>query len=215
MRKLLFSTMLAVICMQLSFSQNNDDKKVIVKPGISLGFGIFYPKEINDYIENDLSGYIATNENLYLNLFLRGSLGIHLAKFIALEPVAEVAIAPKIVIGAGNKSLIFGRVSSGVLADFYIPMGSGRNSFMLGGGALYHYMWFKDYSGSTIGPAIQAGISLNSGKSFNPEIFAGVNYAVAKGKYRGSLFDQPLYLPLELELSYTDFHIGVRFNFKM
>jgi hypothetical protein len=208
MKKFIVCIFLAIVCIQFSSAQNNDNKKVKVKPGISIGFGLFYPSEVNDWIKNDLSDYIATNEDLYLNLFLRGSLGIQLNKVITLEPVLEMALAPKLMIGASGKSLIFGRVSSGILANLYTPMSKGRNSFFLGGGALYHYMWFKDYSGSTIGPAFQLGLSFNRGRSFNPEVFAGFNYAKATGKYSG--FEQ---YPSELELSYTDFHIGFRINF--
>ena len=209
MRKFLFSAILAIICLQFSFSQNSEEKKVIVKPGISLGLGIFYPREINKYIENDLSNYITTNENLYLNFFLRGSVGIQFSKMFVLEPVLEFALAPKIVIGA-DRSFVFGRVSPGILANLHVPVGSRRNTFFLGGGALYHYMWFKDYSGGTIGPAFQAGFSMNFGKSLNPEAFAGFNYAKAQGKDRSLGNMSP-----GLELSYTDFHMGIRINFKL
>jgi hypothetical protein len=205
----MFPFILAIICTQISISQNTEEKKVFVKPGIGIGFGIFSPKEINEYIDNDLSNYITTNANMYLNFFLRGSLGIQFSKMFVLEPVVEFAIAPKIVIGA-DKSYIFGRVSPGILANLHVPVGKRRNTFFLGGGALYHYMWFKDYSGSTIGPAFQAGFSMNYGKSLNPEVFAGFNYAKAHGKNNsyGNIIP-------DLELNYTDFHIGIRINFKM
>jgi hypothetical protein len=175
MRKFIFSALLAVICTQSSLSQNSEENKIFVKPGISLGLGIFYPKEINNYIEHDLSNYITTNANLYLNFFLRGSLGIQFSKMFVLEPLFEFAIAPKVVIGA-----------------------------------LYHYMWFKDFSAGTIGPAFQAGVSMNYGKSINPEVFAGFNYAKAQGKDKSIGNMSP-----GLELSYTDFHLGIRINFKM
>jgi hypothetical protein len=209
MRKFFFSFILAIICTQFSLSQNSEEKKVIVKPGISLGLGIFYPKEINDYIEADLSDYITTNENLYLNFFLRGSVGIQFSKMFVLEPVVEVALAPKIVIGA-DKSFIFGRVSPGILANLHVPVGNRKNTFFLGGGALYHSMWFKGYTGGTIGPAFQAGYSMNFGKSLNPEAFAGFNYAKAHGKNKDLGNMSP-----GLDLSYTDFHMGIRINFKM
>jgi hypothetical protein len=209
MRKFIFSALLAVICIQSSLSQNSEENKIFVKPGISLGLGIFYPKEINNFIEHDLSNYITTNANLYLNFFLRGSLGIQFSKMFVLEPVVEFAIAPKVVIGA-DKSYIFGRVSPGVLANLHVPVGKRRNTFFLGGGALYHYMWFKDFSAGTIGPAFQAGVSMNYGKSINPEVFAGFNYAKAQGKDKSIGNMSP-----GLELSYTDFHLGIRINFKM
>jgi hypothetical protein len=209
MRKFIFLFVFAIICSQYSHSQNSEEKRVFIKPGISLGLGVFYPKEINDYIEADLSNYITSNENMYINFFLRGSFGIQFSKMFVLEPVVEFAIAPKIVIGA-DKSYIFGRVSPGVLANLHVPVGKRRNTFFLGGGALYHHMWFKDFSGGTIGPAFQAGFSMNFGKSLNPEVFAGFNYAKAQGKDKSLGSMSP-----GLELSYTDFHLGIRINFKM
>jgi hypothetical protein len=211
MKKLIVSILLAIVCIQFSSAQNSASKKVYFKPGISFGVGIFYPKEVNNYIENDLTDYITTNENLYANYFLGVSFGIQLNKVIAIEPVIEFALAPKIMIGA-DRTYIFGRVSPGVMANLYAPMGSkGRNAFMLGGGILYHHMWFEDYAGNTIGPAFKIGVSFNHGKSFNPEAFAGFNYAKAMGKYSGGGYFQQS----ELELSYTDFRIGFRANFKI
>jgi hypothetical protein len=211
MKKFIVSVLLAIVCIQFLSSQNSAGKKVYFKPGISLGVGIFYPKEVNNYIENDLTDYITTNENLYANYFLGASFGIQLNKVIAIEPVIEFALAPKIMIGA-DRTYIFGRVSPGVMANLYAPMGSkGRNSFMFGGGIMYHYMWFEDYTGNTIGPALKIGISFNHGKSFNPEAFAGFNYAKTMGKYSGGSY----YQQSELELSYTDFRIGFRINFKI
>ena len=212
MKKFIFCTILALICIQFSFSQT-EGKTFYIKPGIGFGLGVFYPTEINDYIKDDLSDYITTNADLYANFFLRGSFGIQFNRYFVLEPVLEFAIAPKIIIGADG-SYIFGRVSPGILANFHIPVSNGKHSVFLGGGALFHYMWFEDYSGSTIGPAIQGGISLNFGKSLNPEAYAGVNFARTQGKYNGSIYiDHPG--PPELQLAYTDFHLGLRVNFKL
>lgn len=202
MKKFLLCVVLVIGCLQVSFSQI-DNKKIHIKPGIGFGFGIFYPTGINEYIEKDLSNYLTVNESLYMNYFLRGSLGIQFSRNFELKPVIETAIAPKIVFGA-DKSYLFGRVSPGILANFHIPLGKSRHSVFLGGGVLYHYMWFKDYSGSTIGPAVQGGVSFRIGRFFNPEVYAGFNYAKTEGNYNGTSGHAS-----NLELSYTDFRIGI------
>lgn len=202
MKKILFITILAISCMQNTYSQE-PAKSISVKPGLGIGLGFFYPTAVNDYIHDDLSNYITTNEALYMNYLLRGSVEIRFINNFGIEPVIETAFAPKIVIGA-DENYLFGRVSPGILANVYIPVGHRRNSFFLGAGAMYHHMWFKGYTGNTIGPAFQAGLSLYFGRVFNPRVFAGFNYAKANGENGNGQGH-----PSELELAYTDFHIGI------
>jgi hypothetical protein len=157
-----------------------DMKKFAFGPGIGIGVGFFNPDGVNEYISNDLSQYeiVFGNTNLYLYEEVKAFLNIK-TKWFDVVPLVEYTFGPKIVVGA-DETYLFNRLSPGVTADFFIPMGmSGKHAFFLGGGAQYHMMTFEGYTANTIGYRAQIGFDLQFG-SFNLQPTLYFNLANAK-----------------------------------
>jgi hypothetical protein len=125
-------------------------------------------------------------------------------RWFDVVPMVEYAIGPKVVVGA-DASYFFNRLSPGVTADFFIPMGmSGKYALFLGGGAQYHMMTFEGYKGEAIGYRFQFGFDLQFG-SFNLQPTLYYNLANAKNA-----------LPLEYEnrdLDYTGGGLSINMSF--
>jgi hypothetical protein len=204
MKKFIFILSIIVVFNDLLVAQS-DDKPVKIKPGVGFGFGFFYPGDVNDYISDYYSGTSVElgTTDIILNMFIRGDLKILFRNRFELDPLVEYAFAPKFVTGmVEDKIFVFSRVSPGVMANIHFPFRSGRHSFFIGCGGLAHFMFFEDFSGFTIGPSAQVGLSLNF-RSINPQFFIGFNYAKARGEKES----------LHMDLDYTDFHLGIKINF--
>ena len=122
---------------------------------IGLGFGFFYPDDVNDYIKYYTENYLITSgiEDLFLNLVGRVSFTYRINKTNDLSLIGEYAWAPKyILVSRGDdKYFHFDRVSPGFISKFNIPISSGRNSIFFAPGLLYNFMKFEEYKANAIG----------------------------------------------------------------
>jgi hypothetical protein len=186
-----------------SLKAQHDYKSFAVSPSFGFGIGGFNPAGVNEYINNDLSGFITTNAELYLYEEIHFSLNFKF-KWFDISPIAEYAIGPKVVVGA-DRSYFFNRLSPGVLANFFIPMGSsGKNALFIGGGAQYHMMSFEDFKGNTPGYRIQLGFDLQFGR-VNMQPILAFNLANAKNILPSDFNNR--------DLNYTGGQIGINISF--
>ena len=158
--------------------------------------------DVNEYIADDLSNYTITygTTDLVMNFNIGVGFGFRILNLVEVQPCFEYSIAPKIISGADSYS--FTKFSGGMLANFMIPIAPNRrSSILVGGGVMYNNMSFKEYSGSSVNPRIQAGISLHN-NGFNPQIIFA--YDLAK-----TFADNAEYF----ELDYSSFRIGINLNF--
>jgi hypothetical protein len=202
MRMFLLCSVLAVCFTSKPLAAQDNPKSFAFSPGFGISIGGFYPNEVNQYISDDLSGYITTNEKLYMyesgNIFLNFKF-----KWFDVTALTEYAVGAKIIVGA-DKNYLFNRFSPGVLANFFIPSGkSKRHAFLIGGGIQYHMMSFEGFKGNTIGFRFQAGYDIQF-SHINVQPILAFNLANAKeAKYNHSYID----------LNYTGGQIGVNVSF--
>jgi hypothetical protein len=197
----LLSLMLFYIVVQPVKAQ--DMRKFAIGPGIGIGLGFFNPVGVNEYIAADLSEYVTTNADLYMYEEVKAFLNIK-TKWFDVVPLVEYAFGPKIVVGA-DESYFFNRLSPGVTADFFIPMGmSGKYALFLGGGAQYHMMTFEEFKGEGIGYRFQLGFDLQFG-SFNLQPTIIFNLANIKNVFPSD-FDNR-------DLDYTGGGISINMSF--
>lgn len=194
-------------------SQESASGSFAVHPTFGLGFGFFYPKDVNkeiDYIIDEGGYLIETGtKNIFMFYDLHAGLSFRIKRF-DFSALFEYDIAPKWIFATGGDDLsfYFSRLAPGFLANFYIPVGSGKHAFFLGGGVNYSIIKFKEkigseennLEGSTVGFKAQLGFSLQFGK-FNLQPFAAFNYAKATTK------------DWQYSLDYTNGQIGVNFSF--
>ncbi len=189
-----------------SHAQNSDAAKFAVYPGFGLSFGFFDPKDVNKYIENSLptSDFQFGFSDMIMYFECHASLTFKI-KWIDVTGLVEYAMAPKYitVIGYSEEDYFycFCRLSPGILANVYFPVGSGKHAMYAGGGAQYHFMKFEEFKGNNIGYRINAGISLQLRK-LNLQPFIAYNIANAKDE-EDETFD----------LNYTGAQIGVNLSF--
>jgi hypothetical protein len=189
-------------------SLNSQESPVRVYPSFGLSYGFFYPKDVNNFIKNDLSSHSLTTTSGSSDMFsyfeLRGGLTVKMKK-IDFNGIGEYAIAPKVILvtNGSSQTYYFSRTTIGAVSDFFIPLGSsGRSSFFVGGGVLYSFMKFKSYTASAPGLRLQTGVSLQFGK-FNLEPNLAFTYAKASKHMTYSNF----------EMNYTGGQISLIFSF--
>lgn len=201
MRKVLIAIFI-MFCFTANSQNIMKPFRFYVSPSIHIGF--FSPDEVNNYIEDALSGYEMNfgTTDLIMNFNIGLGFGFRFYNLVELQTVTEYSISPKtiLVTNGDNLSFTFSRFSAGLMANFMIPLSSNerRTSFILGGGMIYHSMSFEDYAASKMAPRFQAGISINNNK-FNPQILLSADIAKA---YDG-----------DFELDYSGVRIGVNLNF--
>jgi hypothetical protein len=173
--------------------------------GLGLGYGIFYPSELNEYIQDDYAnrGYELTNSDMYL--YFRGNASLTFRPVWRFELVgtAEFAAAPKMLVmdTGGTESYSFNRFSPGVLANLHFRVGS-RHSIFIGAGGMRHGMKFKSMEASKMGLRTQVGFSLNF-KKINPRVIVGADLLSA-AKTDGIT---------PIELNYNSGFMGIGINF--
>ncbi len=201
MRKVIVFLFLGIIvCTKLSAQDEGFQFKFF--PSVHFGF-FLNPEDINAYIKEDLPGSISSGtSDVILNITIGGGLGFRFNNKVELQPILEYTIGPKVVSGGVSKSYNFNKFSGGLIANYMIPFGSsGKHSILLGGGMLYSFITFEDYSGNTINPRAQAGISFNNNK-FNTQIILAIDLAKTKADEDKSF-----------DLNYNSFRFGVNLNF--
>jgi hypothetical protein len=190
-------------------SQDTTRMSSALFPTFGIGFGFFYPSDVNDYIQNEMNtlGYIeGYNTDLYMYFEIRGGLTYRI-KSVDFSGIIEYDAAPKWVVvsgGGDNLTYYYSRIAPAIMVNYYIPVGKGRNAFFLGGGVNYSFMKFKDFNASNPGFKLQAGFNLQFG-DFNLQPFGAFNYAKATDSsdpYWG-----------DFVLSFVSGQIGVNFSF--
>jgi hypothetical protein len=187
-------------------AQSANTTNFAVYPGFGIGFGFFYPKDVNNYIENDLPTLDYQIGFSEIIMYFEGHASLTFKiKWIDITTLIEYAIAPKYISVTGSSEgdyfYTFGRFSPGILTNFYFPIGSGKHALYAGGGVQYHFMKFEEYKGKNIGFRLNAGISLQF-KKFNLQPFLAFNIANAKDEEIESF-----------DLNYTGGQIGVNLSF--
>ena len=172
--------------------------------GVSVGF--FNPKNVNDFIKNDLSNnnvVTTTSSDMFAYYEVHGGLTFKI-KFVDISGFAEYATSPKwiIVTNGSSRTYFFNRTTLGVSTNFFIPLGTSKQSIFFGGGITYNFLKFKGFKASDPGFRIQAGASLQFGK-FNLQPYARFNYAKSSDKLTFGSFN----------LNYTGGQIGFIFSF--
>ena len=176
------------------------------------GAGIFYPKQVNSYI-NDLLLRDGYETSTALILYIAGNVGItYKINNFEFNGTLEYAIASQsIAIDNYNSLLVsFNRFSQCGGINYLIPFASGRHSIFIGCGISYNQLVFTDYyskksKAKAVGIRPQAGINFKFGK-FNPKIYVMFN-SVAGIDESHSLVKHPL------ELNYTGLQFGIFFSF--
>ena len=197
---------LLAICFIAEPLKAQDDRIFAFSPGFGIGLGIFYPKDVNSYIEQDLSDYITTNAELYMYEEINAFLDFKF-KWFEIITLAEYAIGPKIVIG-GPQNYFFNRFSPGVLANVFVPLKSSeRNALFIGGGVQYHKMSFEGYKGTTLGYRFQLGIDIQF-PSINLQPTLAFIIANAKNS-----FSYENYYTNIWDMNYTGGQIGIKISF--
>jgi hypothetical protein len=211
LKKISKLTLIAVILLQgLTLkSQESPSKSLLVYPSFGFGIGFFYPKDVNDYIKEEIiSGYGSTvNTDLYMYLEIKGGITFRL-KNVDFNAMLEYDIAPKYVVvsgGGDNFSFAFTRIAPEISANYYIPGESGKNAFFIGGGVNYSFMSFKEFKASNPGFKLQAGYSMQFGK-FNMQPYLAFRYV--KATDTSSDVNWP-----KFNLDYTGGQIGIILSF--
>jgi hypothetical protein len=207
---------LAVLCILLLntpvsklTAQETVEKKTVVYPSFGLGIGFFYPKDVNDYIQNEFDqlGYTEqVNTSMYMFMEVHGGITFRM-KRVDITGSLEYDFAPKLVVvtgGGSNITYVYSRISPLVTANYYIPVKSGKHAFFIGGGVNYSFMKFKNFSASNPGLKLQAGFSMQLGK-FNMQPYAAFNMVKATDSSHPEWGD--------FELSYTGGQIGIILSF--
>ena len=201
MRKIII--LLLSFLISINIIAQEESKSFQVKFFPSIHFGFFNPEDVNSRIADDLSGYTITGgtSDLILSFNLGLGVGFRFANIFEVQPIVEYSIAPKIIANI-DKNYSFSKLSGGLMANLLIPIAANRkHSIIVGGGMLYNSMSFENYSGSSINPRFQIGLSMNNNK-FNPQILLSADFAKTTAKENENF-----------ELDYTSFRIGVNLNF--
>lgn len=194
-----------VISFFAGFSQTKQEINQLKKRGyfgVGFGFGVFNPKDVNDYMsdywDSQTSGYVVVDEygfpEIYLNFFLQLAGGTYLSENVEMKGLFEFGIAPKIISIHDTEVFTYIRYSPGAMCNIHFNS-SGPNNFTLGAGLLYHNMKFEEWKASAIGPRIKLAYTIHN-KSSILELF--LSYDIVKGdtgesyveelSYSGSLF---------------------------
>lgn len=196
-------------------SQESSSGSFGVYPTFGFGFGFFYPKDVNKTIDDiiDVGGYLIETgtQNIFMFYDLHAGLTFRIKRF-DISALFEYDIAPKWIFASGGEDLsfYFSRLAPGVMANLYVPVGSGKHAFFLGGGVNYSIMNFKvkigseEYKpdGSTVGFKAMLGFSLQFGK-FNLQPYLAFNYAKATTAEEFG----------NMDLDYTNGQLGLNFSF--
>jgi len=194
------------------YQSDNGKKERMVYAGVGIVLGVFSPRQVNDYIEDDLPSNIFLTmgtTDMIANFNLRLSLTVRPHRVIDIVPFAEFGWAPKFISVEYEDSYYysFTKVAPGLATRIHVPFGSGRHSLFFAPGVSYDILSFKDDSRSVakaagLGLRFHAGFNLGLGKVLI-QPFVGFEYARAiDEEYYGGF-----------ELSFSSFQLGVDFCF--
>lgn len=178
-----------------------ETNKSALYPGFGIGFGFFYPGDINDYLAETYVSYETINMDMYMYYPLQAFLTYKIKRF-DVTGIVEYATGPKYEVTYSDW-YFFNRFSPGVVGNIFFPVGSGKHAFYAGLGAQYHIMTFEEFSASNIGFRLQGGFSLQFGK-INLQPHFALNIVSA---------DDDSSVNNKFNLNYTGGQIGVNVSF--
>jgi hypothetical protein len=205
--------LLAILLLGVSSlkAQESSSQPLHVYPTFGIGIGFFYPQDVNEYIENEItSEYTDTyNTEMYAYYEIKAGVTFRLKK-VDFSAILEYDIAPKyMVVNGGSSSSVFysfSRFAPELSANYYIPTSSsGKQALFIGGAVNYSFMTFKSFSASAPGFKVQLGYSLQVGK-MNMQPYLAFRYATATDKSDDYAYP-------DFELNYTGGQIGINFSF--
>jgi hypothetical protein len=105
-------------------------ERSMVTGGFAIGLGIFYPGEVNEYIEDQTSHLLLYTgiAGMITNFYAKASVNVRPHQIIQVSGFVELAWAPKyIYVDVDNDYYYsFSKISPGVSPKIHIPMGTGR-----------------------------------------------------------------------------------------
>lgn len=189
-------------------SQESSGLSKALYPSFGFGIGFFYPGDVNEFIQEEMNslGYIEEfNTEMYMYFEIRGGLTYRI-KNLDFSGLLEYDLAPKWIMVSGGDDLnyYYSRIGPMIMINYYIPVGSGKHAFFVGGGINYSFMKFEEFSASNPGFKLQAGYNLQFG-TFNLQPFGAFTYAKATDS------SDPFWD--DFGLNYTSGQIGVNMSF--
>jgi hypothetical protein len=178
-------------------------RRMMILLGPGLSFGGFSPGDVNQYIDDKVSGYTVQSgfSGMILNIVPRVTASFSPIEYVQIEAVGEIGWGPKMIDKGSSTDLYsFVRYSGGVTVTGHIPLKSYRFSLFGGAGFVYHWMSFEEHAAGTPGARALLGFRMYN-KVFTPEIVLMFDYASAN--------DGPF------NLNYTGVTLGVNFNFRL
>ena len=192
-----------------SLAQNEPSERKIVSGGFGVGLGIFFPKQVNDYIKDATSHLLITTgfADMITNYIGKASISVRPVPVIEISVYCEFAWAPKfILVSSGdNYYFSFTKISPVLSPKIHIPLGSGRNSLFFAPAVSYNFMKFKDVNDGwetdmekCWGWKLQVGFNLEM-KKIILKPYLGYDHAKATNGYS--------------ELNYSGAQLGIDFHF--
>src|SRR5512145_1652960 len=189
MKRILFiSSALLLVVTFFAAAQESASKTSALYPSFGIGIGFFYPSDVNDYIDAELSNYITVNEDMYMYLEVKGGLTYRLKK-VDFSGMLEFDVGPKIATsGDETYTYFFTRIAPEIGANYYISGRSGKNAFFIGAAVSYAWLKFEEFSASAPGIKGQVGYSMQFGK-FNMQPYIAFRYNKATEDLEIGSFD--------------------------
>jgi hypothetical protein len=133
--------------------------------GVGVGYGFFYPNDVNDYIADYTDNIIITNgtTDMIMNYTIRGILTYKIIKAIDISFFADYTWSPKLIFVDGDDNIYFhfNKFSPGIEPKFHISFSSGRHSVFFSPGVTYNIMKFEKYKADKVGLRLKGGVGLN------------------------------------------------------
>ncbi len=194
------------------------DTKRIAYFGLGFSFGFISPEDVNDYISYDLGNVnVDGSSRMSFNLVGRLSLSFRINKFLDLSLIGEYAWAHKSIVTYSYSFLFisdrekhtydYSRFSPGLIANIYVPTGSGKHALLFAPGLLYSFMNFEDFKATGLGGRFKMGFSFNN-ENLKIQPFFCYDWIKAKDEmeyYHDRVAD--------FELDYSGLQIGVDLSF--
>jgi hypothetical protein len=146
----------------------NQDKQRLFYFAPSIGFGFFYPTEVNDYIESQYD--ITINGSMYVYYHVGANGAFFFSRLFELQLGAEIAGSPKFAFVDDDVDYYgYRRITPNAKFNFHIPAGR-KLSVILGAGVSYSTLRFKapheTITNNDLGYSLQTGVKIQFKRNF-------------------------------------------------
>lgn len=163
--------LVAVILSFFTFKTYSQNDPKLFYFGAGVGFGFFYPTEINDLLNDYYSNTMTTmgSYDMYVYYVLNVKGSFFFSKYTELQIEAEWGFSPKFIsIDSDFDTYFYRRITPAVKFNLHIPVG-GRTSIFLGPGISWNSLRFNtpndvDLKGTCIGFSGQGGAMIRFSK---------------------------------------------------